>query len=327
MPDKIIVVDSLTRVFKIRERSKPGLIASIASFLSPVSKTITAVDNISFSLDEGEIRGLIGPNGAGKSTTIKILSGVLYPTSGKVDVLGYVPWLDRKTYVRSIGVLFGQKSQLIWELPALDTFELHKVIYRIPDGDFENRIDSFIELLAIGDIVRKPVRQLSLGERMKCELVCAMLHDPRLVFLDEPTIGVDVISKEAIRGFIKKVNRERNITFIITTHDLSDIQNLCNTVTIINKGKKIFDDSIDKLTSRFSDKKVLKLDFSAPVEESGLSAYKVLDFSPGTCLIEVEVKEKSIRDIIYELFSEFPLRDITITSIPIEEVIKTMYLA
>jgi ABC-2 type transport system ATP-binding protein len=325
MPEYIINVDSLTRIFKIKERAKAGLGASFKSFFKPVTKIITAVNNISLGIEKGEIRGLIGPNGAGKSTTIKILSGVLFPSSGTVTALGYIPWKDRKTYVRNIGVLFGQKSNLIWELPAIDTFEFHKVMYKIPWDTYTERLDEFIELLSIGDVVKKPVRQLSLGERMKCELVCAMLHDPQLIFLDEPTIGVDVISKEAIREFIKRVNKEHHLTFIITTHDLSDIENLCNTVTVINKGNKVFDSTIDKLTSYFSGKKVLKLDFKHSIPENKLTGYKIIDFKPMSCKIEVEIKEKSIRDIVYELYTALPLKDIAINPIPIEEVIKQMY--
>jgi ABC-2 type transport system ATP-binding protein len=309
----------------VRERDKSSFLASVKSFFDPNTRKIYAVDDISFSLKEGELRGLIGPNGAGKSTIIKMLSGVLFPSSGKADVFGYVPWRDRKAYVRKIGVLFGQKSQLIWELPAIDTFDLNRVIYKINKHSFKTRLDYFIELLQLADIIKKPVRQLSLGERMKCELVCSVLHNPKLVFLDEPTIGMDVISKEAIRGFIKQVNKDHKITFIITTHDLSDIQDLCKKITIINKGKKVFDDSIDQLTSLFINRKVLNLDFSCEISRDKLSSYDLLEYKSMKCQIEIDVRNKSIKDYIYELFSNFPIQDITISSIPIEEIIKTIY--
>jgi ABC-2 type transport system ATP-binding protein len=222
-----------------------------------------------------KIRGLIGPNGAGKSTTIKMLSGILYPTHGEIKVLGYTPWLERETYVKNIGAVFGQKSQLIWELPAIDTFSLNKEIYHIPAKKFTENVEYFKELLNIAKVVKKPVRQLSLGERMKCELVCAMLHEPLLIYLDEPTIGLDIISKDTIRSFIKKANKDKNITFIVTTHDLDDIENLCEEVTIINKGRVVFNDSIDKLKAYFSDKKLIELKLREEVGREKFNNFKV----------------------------------------------------
>jgi ABC-2 type transport system ATP-binding protein len=323
--ERVITVEHLERIFKIRERAKSGFLPALKSFFNPVTKRITAVHDVSFTVQRGEIRGLIGPNGAGKSTTIKMLSGVLYPSGGQVDSLGFVPWRDRKNYVRKIGVLFGQKSQLIWALPAIDAFELNKAMYRVSSGDYRQRLDFFTELLGIGDLMRKPVRQLSLGERMKCELVCVLLHDPELIFLDEPTIGLDILSKETFRRFIKDVNREKKTTFIVTTHDLSDIENLCEKVIIINKGMKVFDDTLKALSSFFSDKKTLKLDFSEPVEAGRLGEFRLLEYTAQTCTIEVEIKGRSIKDVVSGLFEKFPVQDITITAVPIEEIIKTIY--
>ena len=325
MAERVITVEHLERVFTVRERAQSGLFPAIKSFFRPVKKHIAAVNDVSFAIERGEIRGLIGPNGAGKSTTIKMLSGVLYPSGGAVTALGYVPWRDRKEYVRRIGTLFGQKSQLIWALPALDAFELNKAMYRIPARDFRQRLDFFTELLGIGDLIRKPVRQLSLGERMKCELVSILLHDPELIFLDEPTIGLDVLSKETFRRFIKDVNREKRTTFIVTTHDLSDIENLCEKVIIINKGVKVFDDTLRTLTSFFSDKKTLKMEFSEPVAAERLREFRLLEYTDRSCTIEVELQGRRIRDVVPELFRVFPILDITITATPIEEVIKTIY--
>jgi ABC-2 type transport system ATP-binding protein len=323
--ERVITVDHLERVFVVRERAKSGFLPALQSFFKPVTKRVTAVNDVSFTIDRGEIRGLIGPNGAGKSTTIKMLSGVLYPSGGAVDALGFVPWRDRKNYVRKIGVLFGQKSQLIWALPAIDAFELNKAMYRVSNEDYRRRFDYFTELLGIGDLIRKPVRQLSLGERMKCELVCALLHDPELIFLDEPTIGLDVLSKETFRRFIKDVNRERKTTFIVTTHDLSDIENLCDKVIIINKGVKVFDDTLRALSSFFSDRRVLKLDFSEPVAAERLGDFRLLEYAAQSCKIEVELKDRCIKDVVSGLFERFPVQDIMISAIPIEEVIKTIY--
>jgi ABC-2 type transport system ATP-binding protein len=323
--EPVILVEHLQRDFKVRERAKSGFFPALKSFFKPVTKMVTAVNDLSFSINRGEIRGLIGPNGAGKSTTIKMLSGVLYPSSGTATSLGFVPWRDRQHYVRKIGVLFGQKTQLMWALPALDAFELNKVMFGVSDADFKQRLDYFITLLGIGDLIKKPVRQLSLGERMKCELVVALLHDPELIFLDEPTIGLDIIAKETFRRFIKEVNRDRRTTFIVTTHDLSDIESLCDTVLIINKGNKVFDGSLRDLTSYFKDRKVLKLDFSSPVEEKELTDFRLLEYSSLTCRIEVELKDRPVKEVVSGLFERFPVRDITITAIPIEEVIKVLY--
>jgi ABC-2 type transport system ATP-binding protein len=195
----------------------------------------------------------------------------------------------------------------------------------VSDVDFKRRLEYFIALLGIGDLIKKPVRQLSLGERMKCELVCALLHDPELIFLDEPTIGLDIISKETFRRFIKEVNRDRQTTFIVTTHDLSDIERLCDNVLIINKGTKVFDGPLGDLASYFKDKKVLKLDFSSPVEAGALADFKLLEYAPLTCRIEVELKDRLVKEVVSGLFERFPIRDITITAIPIEEVIKVLY--
>jgi len=210
-------------------------------------KTTKAVDNVTFSVSRGEVFGFLGPNGAGKSTTIKILSGIMYPDEGYVNVLGYEPWSQRKSYVKNIGVLFGQKSQLVWDTPPIDSFYLHKAIYSIDDIAFNNRLKELIELLEIKDIIKKPTRQLSLGERMRCEFVMAMLHSPKIVFLDEPTIGLDIFAKAKIRRFIKKINKKERITFLITSHDLEDIEHLSDRVIVINHGEIIFNGDIDKL--------------------------------------------------------------------------------
>jgi ABC-2 type transport system ATP-binding protein len=251
----IIRVSGLKKVFKVNQREKAGLLASLSTIFKREYKYVHAVDGIDFQVNQGEIRGLIGPNGAGKSTTIKMLCGILFPSEGEVQVMGYTPWLERAEYVRHIGAVFGQKSQLIWELPAIDTFSFNKEMYHIPEKKFRENVEYFKALLNIGDVIKKPVRQLSLGERMKCELVCAMLHEPQLVYLDEPTIGLDIISKEIIRNFIKKANQDKKVTFIITTHDLDDIANLCESITIINYGKIVFNDSLEKLSTFFSNKK------------------------------------------------------------------------
>lgn len=216
---------------------------ALASLFVRKTIEVEAVKGISFQIGKGEIVGFLGPNGAGKSTTLKILTGVLHPTSGDVRIMRFVPWKQRRSYVARIGAVFGQKSQLLWDIPPLDAFYMNKAIYAIPLSEFEETLNELTELLDVRDVSRKPTRQLSLGERMKCEFIMAMLHRPDIVFLDEPTIGLDVIAKENIREFITKMNR-KGVTFILTTHDLDDVEQLAERVIVINHGEVVFDDSI-----------------------------------------------------------------------------------
>ncbi|MBN2443334.1 MAG: ATP-binding cassette domain-containing protein [Spirochaetales bacterium] len=321
----MIKVEKLTRVFKVHHRDKTGLIASAQSLFKREYKIINAVKDLDLTISKGEIRGLIGPNGAGKSTTIKMFSGILYPTSGKADVMGYTPWKQREELVKRIGVVFGQKSQLIWDLPAIDTFQLHRKMYDIPDKTFEYNISFFTDLLNVADVINKPVRQLSLGERMKCEFICALLHEPQLVFLDEPTIGLDIFSKEAIRSFIKGVNKEKGTTFILTTHDLSDIENLCKHISIINKGVIVFNDTITKLKGFFADKKIIELQFHHEVTSRDLSEFTVKAFEPFAASIEIDTTSMKLDEIVARVFRKLPVQDINISNIDIEEVIKFIY--
>ena len=271
---------------------------------------------------------MIGPNGAGKSTTIKIMSGVLHPSTGDVRVMGMVPWLEREKFVRNLGIVFGQKSQLWWDLPAVDTFALQKEMFHIPAEAYAERLAYLSNLLKIEDVMTKPVRQLSLGERMKCELVCALLHEPPLIFLDEPTIGMDVISKETMRQFIKQVNREKGTTFIITTHDLGDLEDLCEKVTIINKGTVVYDDTLDNLSRYFSDKKLIDVKFIRPATREMLEGFNVKSFDPMLATLEIELQEgETIQGEINEIFNRLPVKDINIHNIRIEEVIKQIYSA
>lgn len=321
----IIEVENLKKIYKVSQRDKAGMGAAFQALLKRNYKIVEAVSGVNLKLKKGEIRGLIGPNGAGKSTTIKILSGVLFPSEGKVNVLGLTPWLQREQLVKKIGVVFGQKSQLWWDLPAIDAFHLNKMIYDIPDDIYKKNIDYFIELLNIESIVSKPVRQLSLGERMKCEFVCALLHEPPLVILDEPTIGLDIISKEVIRTFIKNINKDKNISFIITTHDLNDIEDLCENITVINNGTVTFDDSLENLKTYFSEKKVIDLKFSKMIQPEDLDGFNVKSFNGISASIEICSDAYNLRDEIYRIWGILPVIDIDIHNIPIEEVIKEIY--
>lgn len=321
----IIEVEGLKKVYKVNQRGKSGMGAAIKSLFKREYKVVEAVGNISFNIIPGEIHGFIGPNGAGKSTTIKILSGVLYPSAGKVNVMGYIPWQDREKLVKKIGVVFGQKSQLWWDLPAIDAFYLNKMIYDISDKTFNENLDYFVSSLKIEDVVKKPVRQLSLGERMKCEFVCALLHEPPLVILDEPTIGLDIYSKEAIRTFIKKINKDKGTTFIVTTHDLGDIEDLCENITVINNGTISFDDSLENLKTYFAKKKIVDLKFSKVVKQEDIKEYSIKSFNEISASVEINLETSNLKDEIYKIWGSLPVIDININNISIEEVIKSIY--
>ena len=237
MSQNIISVKHISKEYRINKRSK-GLFGHLVNLFYPKYEMKRAVDDISFDISEGEIVGFIGANGAGKSTTIKMLTGILYPTSGEIQVANMNPYKERKKYVRDIGVVFGQKSQLSWDLPIIDSYELLKKIYNIPDEVYESNLKLYVDLLDMSGFINQPVRQLSLGQRMRADIVAALLHSPRIIFFDEPTIGLDVLAKEKIRNFIKYLKDECNITMIFTTHDMSDIEKTCDRIIIIDDGHK-----------------------------------------------------------------------------------------
>lgn len=288
-------------------------------------KEIKAVNDISFAIEQGEMLAFLGPNGAGKSTTLKMLTGVLHPTAGEIKSLGLIPWKQRKQYVRKVGAVFGQKSQLIWDIPPADAFYMNKAIYGIDDRKYKQTLDELVELLGVSEIMRKPTRQLSLGERMKCEFIMAMLHSPELVFLDEPTIGLDMIAKESIRSFIRKMN-EKKVTFILTTHDLEDVELLAERVIVINHGRIVVDDHLNGLRSRLGNKKAVKLTTDQPVSNelpSGVSLIR----RHGKNEIELEINTAilPLKPFI-SLFNEtYSIIDMTIEALPIDSVMKQLY--
>ncbi|MEM2138882.1 MAG: ATP-binding cassette domain-containing protein [Candidatus Woesearchaeota archaeon] len=326
--ENIIIVNDLKKHFKTFKK-EAGFFSSIKSLFKREYIEIKALEGISFNVKKGEIRGFIGPNGAGKSTTIKILSGILYPTSGSVNVNGFEPWKDREKYVKKIGVVFGQKQQLWMDLPAIDTFELNKVLYEIPDKKYKENLNFFVKLFEIEEIIKRPVRQLSLGEKMKCELISSLLHEPDVVFLDEPTIGLDIVSKEKIREFIKKVNKEKNITFLLTTHDLEDIEELCENITIINKGKIVYDDNLEKLKNDYLKTKIIQIKFKEKVDykvdETKIKGIKILEKQETEVKIEVDKQQHEIEKVINYIIKHYPIKDLNINNPEIEEVIKKIY--
>jgi ABC-2 type transport system ATP-binding protein len=320
----MIEVRELKKHFRTFKK-EPGLRASIRSLFHREFVDVKALDGISLDVKQGEIRGFIGPNGAGKSTTIKILSGVLYPTSGYVNVNGFEPWKQREKYVKNIGVVFGQKQQLWLDLPSVDTFHLNKEIYDIPEEKFKANRDYFVKLFDLQEIIIRPARQLSLGEKMKCELIAALLHDPKIVFLDEPTIGLDVFSKEKIRQFIKKVNKDKGITFLLTTHDLDDIENLCQKITIINQGKIIYDDTLQKIKADI-DTKILDIKFSKALKEYKVpEGIKILSKGDMEIKIEVDKKKHKVDEVIGYILKHYAINDINVSNPEIDDVIKKIY--
>ena len=250
MKEDIIHVKNISKQFKISKR-EAGMKNAIKSFFKREYKTINALDDINFDIKEGEIVGYIGPNGAGKSTTIKIMCGILVPTSGECVVDGYVPWKDRKKYVKNIGVVFGQRSQLWGDVPPIDSFELLKDMYNIPQKQYEEKLKELTESLDLEEIINIPTRQLSLGQRMRCEIAAALIHNPKILFLDEPTIGLDAVAKLSLRKCIKKINQTTNLTIILTTHDLQDIEALSNRIILIGKGKILYDGSLQQIKNKY----------------------------------------------------------------------------
>lgn len=297
---------------------------ALASLVKRKKIEVEAVKGISFRIEKGEIVGFLGPNGAGKSTTLKMLTGVLYPTSGEAEVMGLVPWKQRKRYVANIGAVFGQKSQLVWDIPPIDAFYLNKAIYNVPDREFRETLDELTALLDVGDIIRKPTRQLSLGERMKCEFMMAMLHRPPVVFLDEPTIGLDVIAKETIRRFIREMNA-KGVTFILTTHDLGDVEELARRVIVINHGEIVFDDGIRELATHLGDKKRVRITTEQPADWTGMEGVQVIGKEAEETELELDTGAVHLKDFISLVNDRYVIRDMAIEPLPIDRVIKELY--
>jgi ABC-2 type transport system ATP-binding protein len=301
------------------------VLGALKSLFTQQFTEVTAVDGVSFEIGQGEAVGYLGPNGAGKSTMIKMLTGILLPTSGSVCVLGRIPHAERMKNARQIGVVFGQRSQLWWDLPLVDSFELHRRIYKIPADRYRDNLARFSELLALGPFLERPVRQLSLGQRMRAEVVMALLHDPQILFLDEPTIGLDVVAKDAVRRFLREVNRERGVTVILTTHDLQDIEQICPRLIVVNEAKLLFDGPLSLLRSALGSKRRLKLEFAAdpgPVE----LPYATLVSDAGALkhyLIERE--DVSLVAVLSDLRDRADLKDLSLEEPGIEELIRSVY--
>ena len=319
----LISVNHINKTFKVAKKQE-GKIASLKQFVNRKYDYIKAIDDISFSIDEGEIIGYIGPNGAGKSTTIKILSGILVPDNGEVLINGYIPWIDRKKYVKDIGVVFGQRSQLWWDIPAIDTFNLLKDIYELNEIEYQNTLDELTKLLNLENILNIPVRQLSLGNRMKLEIAASLLHKPKILFLDEPTIGLDAVSKKNVREFIKKINKTTNVTVILTTHDMSDIEALAKRIILIGKGKLLYDGSLNKLKKQYDYIRKIRVDTKDYVKLN--KDYIVNEKKEDNSIYyEIDIRKTEISNFVNLLSKTFNIIDIDIDSSNLDELIVKLY--
>jgi len=322
----IIEVSDLRKTFRSK-RKEPGLRGSLKALVRPEYQVAEAVRGISLRCERGELLAFIGPNGAGKSTTIKMLTGILYPTAGRAQVLGLTPWRDRERLAFNIASVFGQKSQLWIHLPPLDTFNLLARIYELDERAYRARVNYLIEVFEIGDLVRTPARRLSLGERMRCEVAAALIHRPQVLFLDEPTIGLDVVSKQRIRDLIRQLNRDEQVTVFLTSHDAGDIEQLCKRVIVINHGTMILNTSVSTLRRRFLQHKIVDLRLQDPLPPAGLQlpGTTVLKTSTYGAKLQVDTTHTGIDQVIGHLVSQYQVADITIEDPPLEQIIAAIY--
>jgi ABC-2 type transport system ATP-binding protein len=327
----IVEVRELSKQFRTFRR-REGVLGALQNLFVREYVTVHAVDRVSFSIDTGEMVGYIGANGAGKSTTIKMLTGILVPTSGHVVANGYVPYRDRRRYTKAIGVVFGQRTQLWWDIAVVESFKLLKEIYEISYRDYHRRLEVFGDLLGIGEYLHTPVRKLSLGERMRCDLAAALLHNPPLLFLDEPTIGLDVVAKDHIRAFLKEINRTEGTTVLLTTHDLSDIEELCRRIIIIDKGKILFDGQLAEMKDRLAEYNQVKFSLKdrsqtarlPSVTTNGIACERVDEL---TYVMRFDRRQHSSAEVIRNLVNTLQVTDIFVEEEPIEDIVKRIYLS
>lgn len=319
----IIQVNNLCKSFNYYKK-EAGLKNSLKNLFYRKTLVKEAVKNISFEIKEGEIVGFLGPNGAGKTTTLKMLSGILYPTSGDATVMGYVPWERKKKFKRKFSIVMGQKSQLWWDLPANESLHLNKHIYEISNKDYHASMEELAELLDVKDLLNVQVRRLSLGERMKMELIASLLHRPKVIFLDEPTIGLDIISQKKIRKFMKYYNEQTKTTIILTSHYMNDIEDLCKRSLIINQGSIVFDGEIKKVNELFEQKKIIKLQLEDYVEKDVLGGFGTVKQYDGYNVL-LEVDKRELKECSKAILDDLPVIDFNVEDIPIEEGIELLY--
>lgn len=315
----VIEVNNLSKHFSVAEKAE-GFGASVKSLFNRQYKTVNAVDKISFSIAEGEMVGFLGPNGAGKTTTLKMLTGILYPTSGVVSVLGYVPTDRIEAFQKQISMVMGQKNQLWWDLPPTDGFLMNREIYQIPHVEYKKTLTELVEILDISEILNTPVRKMSLGQRMKCELIASLLHKPKVLFLDEPTIGLDIATQKRVREFLRKINKEFHTTIILTSHNMEDVQAVCDRIIMIDHGHKVYDGSIVKLISTFATEKYLQVDFEKEIQRSQIEDIgRIVEFDGWKAVIAVPRKDHTKKAA--ELLTKFDIDNLDIQEIKLEDII------
>ena len=320
---KIIEFKEISKDFKIwAKRKGKGFI----NLFKRDKKIVKALTNISFEIEEGDIVGYIGPNGAGKSTTIKIMSGILTPTSGECTIMGQTPWKDRKKYVKNIGVVFGQRSQLWWDVPIIDSFQLLKDIYKIPTEEYEETLNELINTLNLNDLLNRPLRQLSLGQKMKCELAGSLLHRPKLLFLDEPTIGLDAITKLAVRDFIKSINKKWGTTIILTTHDMNDIDALTNKIILVGKGQILYNGKFSAIKEKYGHIKEIEVEFAKNYNSIKLDGYTVVSHNKNMATLKnLDNKKFNVKEFFNEITDKYEVVDFQVNSISVDEILAQLY--
>jgi ABC-2 type transport system ATP-binding protein len=333
----VIAVRDLTKTFTVKQK-EPGLRGSVRSLLRSRTQSVEAVRGISFEMQRGELLAFIGPNGAGKSTTIKMLTGILFPTSGHAEVLGHVPWRERKQLAYQIGSVFGQKPQLWYHLPPIDTFQLFARIYEVPPAEFRQRQAHLVQAAGIGDLLHTPVRKLSLGQRMKCEIVASLLHGPRVILLDEPTIGLDVVAKQQIRDIIRRLHAEEQVSILLTSHDPGDVERLCKRVIVINHGEIIYDDRVSTLKRRHLAHKTIDVRFTEGLLSTadnqepafalagpGLDQIEILKVGDWGVKLRFDSQALPVERVVHALMTQYHVADLNIADPPMEEIIRAIY--
>ena len=320
----VIKTNNLSKQFRVYEKPA-GLINSIKSLFNNKFKDIHAVENINLEIHEGEIVGFLGPNGAGKTTTLKMLSGLLFPTNGNATVLGYVPWERPVEFRKAFSLVMGQKSQLWWDLPASDSFELHKEIYKIDPVKFKKNVGELTEIFQVANLLNKPVRELSLGERMKLELIASLLHDPKLLLLDEPTIGLDVVAQSAMHRCLYEFNQTRKITILLTSHYMRDVETLCSRILVISGGKMVYDGHLQGLKDEFGKEKLIKIQFKNLVPDQVFSKFEQLEITGG--IVRLRVSKNDVPSVLAVVSQCEEVLDISIEDPPIEEVIEKLFVS
>ncbi len=320
----IIETHELRKVFRAVRR-RPGALGALATLFSRDYVERVAVEGMSLSLEAGELVGYIGPNGAGKSTTIKMLTGILVPTSGEARVAGLVPYRERKRNARNIGVVFGQRSQLYWDLPLVESFELLRAIYNVPRDRYRQNLAAFTEMLEMGDFLSTPVRQLSLGQRMRGDFAASLLHDPKIVYLDEPTIGLDVVAKESIRQFIAQLNAERGTTVILTTHDLADVERLCRRIVMIDHGRLVYDGEIERLKEQYGTHRTLVVQLTEP-QDVAIEGAEFVSREANLVRLRFDRRAISADQLIRRVTEKYCVTDVSIEEPELESIIRRIYL-